>query len=84
MKTYLSGSKLSLGGDNRLLIVVADGLNSDYFLKHEDNLEYLKKCICESVGKEVAVEVKPLQKEQNFSTSYVDLAQMIRMDIEEE
>lgn len=84
MKTYLSGSKLSLGGDNRLLIVIPDGLNSDYFLKHEDNMDYLKNCICEAVGKEVAVEVKPLQKEQNFATSYVDLSQVIHMDIDVE
>ncbi|MBE5882540.1 MAG: DNA polymerase III subunit gamma/tau [Lachnospiraceae bacterium] len=84
MKTYLSGSKLSLGGDNRLLIVIPDGLNSDYFLKHEDNMNYLKNCICEAVGKEISIEVKPLQKEQNFAASYVDLSQVIHMDIEVE
>ena len=84
MRTYLSGSKLSLGGDNRLLVVVPDGLNSDYFLKHEDNMMYLKNCICEAVGKEIFVEVKPLQKEQNFAATYVDLSQMIHMDIEVE
>ncbi len=84
MKTYLSGSKLSLGGDNRLLIVIPDGLNSDYFTAHADNMEYLKNCISEAIGKEIEVEVKPLQKEQNFAASYVDLSHIIHMDIDEE
>ena len=84
MRTYLSGSKLSLGGDNRLLIVIPDGVNSDYFTTSADNMEYLKKCICETVGKEIDVEVRPLQKEQNFSANYADLSQMIHMDIDEE
>ncbi len=84
MKTYLSGSKLSLGGDNRLLIVIPDGLNSDYFLKHEDHMDYLQKCVCEAIGKEIVVEVKSIQKEQNFEASYVDLSKVIHMDIEVE
>lgn len=84
MRTYLAGSKLSLGGDNRLLIVIPDGLNSDYFTSHPDNMETLKKCISEAIGKEIEVEVKPLQKEQNFAANYVDLSQIIHMDIDEE
>lgn len=84
MRTYLSGSKLSLGGDNRLLIVIPDGLNSDYFTAHPENMELLKNCISDAVGKEIEAEVRPLQKEQNFATSYVDLSQIIHMDIEEE
>ena len=84
MRTYLSGSKLSLGGDNRLLIVIPDGLNSDYFTAHPENMELLKNCISDAVGKEIEAEVKPLQKEQNFAANYVDLSQIIHMDIEEE
>lgn len=84
MRTYLSGSKLSLGGDNRLLIVIPDGLNSDYFTAHPENMELLKNCISDAIGKEIEAEVKPLQKEQNFAASYVDLSQIIHMDIEEE
>ncbi len=84
MKTYLAGSRLSLGGDNRLLVVIPDGLHSDYFLKHEDNMDYLRNCICEAAGKEIVVEVRPLQKEQNFAANYVDLSEVIHMDIEVE
>ena len=84
MRTYLSGSKLSLGGDNRLLIVIPDGVNSDYFTTSAENMEDLKRCISETVGKEIDVEVRPLQKEQNFSANYADLSQIIHMDIDEE
>ena len=36
MKQYLKKAKLSLGGDNRLMVVLEDGLASDYFLKQEE------------------------------------------------
>lgn len=84
MRTYLSGARLSLGGDNKLLIVIPDGLNSDYFLKHPENKEYLENCISDAVGKQIEVEIRPLQKEQNFDASYVDLSSVIHMDIEVE
>ncbi len=84
MRTYLVDSKLSLGGDNRLLVVVPDGVNSDYFTSHEENMQHLKNCICETVGKEIEIEVKAFPKDQNFAASYVDLSQMIHMDIDEE
>ena len=41
MKLYLKDAKLSLGGDNKLTIVVEDGLASDYFLKQEGHKEIL-------------------------------------------
>ncbi|MDE6738287.1 MAG: DNA polymerase III subunit gamma/tau, partial [Lachnospiraceae bacterium] len=41
MKQYLKDAGLSLGGDNKLMIVVEDGLASDYFLKQEGHKEQL-------------------------------------------
>ena len=84
MRTYLADAKLSLGGDNRLLVVVTDGLNSDYFTSNAENVEYLKNCICEAIGKEVEIEVKAFPKGQDFESVYVDLSQMICMPIDEE
>ena len=84
MRIYLEGAKLSLGGDNRLLIVIADGVHSDYFTKSEENMEYLKNHISETIGKEVEVEVKALPEEQSFSATYPDISKLIRMDIDEE
>lgn len=31
MKMYLKNARLSLGGDNKLMVVLEDGLASDYF-----------------------------------------------------
>ena len=33
MRVYLKSARLSLGGDNRLMVVFADGMASDYFTK---------------------------------------------------
>ena len=84
MRTYLSGSKLSLGGENRLLIVLPDGLQSDYFIKHPENKDSLQDLIGQVIGKEIQVEVRPLAKEQSFERSYIDLSQIVHMEIEEE
>lgn len=84
MKMYLKAAGLSLGGDNRLLIVVEDGLPSDYFLKQPDNKKRLEESLSEAVGKEIEVTIQSLEEGRNFSDNYVDLRQVINMPIEEE
>lgn len=84
MKTYLKDARLSLGGDNRLMIVVEDGLPSDYFLKNTDNKELLQRSISEAVGKEIEVNIQPLASNRDFEDSYIDLSQIIHMEIEVE
>lgn len=84
MKSYLKTAKLSLGGDNRLVIVVEDGVASDYFLKQEGNREILENVLADFVGKKVETEIKTVRDEREFESSYVDLSRVIHMDIEEE
>lgn len=84
MKQYLKDAKLSLGGDNRLLIVVEDGLASDYFLKQEGHKELLEQILSETVGKEIEVTIQTVQGQEAFAQNYVDLTQVIHMDIIEE
>lgn len=84
MKLYLKNARLSLGGDNRLMLVLEDGLASDYFLQHQENKEYLENLLSEHVGKEIQVNIQTIQKHENFDNSYVDLSKIIRMEIEEE
>ena len=84
MMTYLSGSRLSLGGDSKLLIVMQDGVSSDYFTKNKENREYLEQRIAQAVGKKVDVEFRVLTQQQNFDASYVDLGKVVHMDIEVE
>lgn len=84
MKQYLKEARLSLGGDNRLMIVVTDGLASDYFLKQEGHKELLEQIISGHAGKEVEVTIQSIQGEQSFEQNYVDLSQIIHMEIEME
>ncbi|SFH91809.1 DNA polymerase-3 subunit gamma/tau [Lachnospiraceae bacterium NLAE-zl-G231] len=84
MKLYLKKAKLSLGGDNRLMIVLEDGLSSDYFLKQEGNKEELEKLLSEFAQKKVEVNMTVSRSDRDFEDSYVDLTQIIHMEIEEE
>lgn len=84
MKSYLKNAKLSLAGDNRLLLVLEDGLASDYFMKEPGNKELLEAMLSDFAGKDVEVEVRAVKSRNEFESSYVDLSQVIHMDIEEE
>lgn len=84
MKQYLKDAKLSLGGDSRLMLVVEDGLASDYFLKQEGHKELLEQILSETVGKEIDVVIQSVQGQEAFAQNYVDLTQVIHMDIIEE
>lgn len=84
MKQYLKDAGLSLGGDNKLMIVVEDGLASDYFLKQEGHKEQLVQTLSEAVGREIEVTIQSVPNRNAFVQNYVDLSQVIHMDIEVE
>lgn len=84
MKQYLKEARLSLGGDSRLLVVMEDGLASDYFLRQEGHKELLEQLLADMTGREIDVTVQTVPDRQTFEQSYVDLSQLIHMEIEEE
>lgn len=84
MRQYLREAHLTLGGDSRLLVMVEDGLASDYFLKQEGHRELLEQALSEAVGKEIDVTVQTVQSREAFEQNYVDLSKLIHMEIEEE
>lgn len=84
MKSYLKGAGLSLGGDNRLQIVLEEGMGFEYFSRNPANREALEAMLTEFAGKAVEVEIRSVQDKNEFESSYVDLSQIIHMDIEEE
>ncbi len=84
MRLYLKAAKLSLGADNRLLMVLEDGLSSDYFTHHRENKEMLERMLSDFIGKEVEVAIQTVTGRQEFEQNYVDLSKVIHMDIEEE
>ncbi len=86
MKSYLKNAYPSLSGESTLLIVVADGLPSDYFKKAE-NKELLKNIIGNVIGKEMEIVVQSAENGRNPEDLYPDLTQyvddLIDMEIEE-
>ena len=82
MKTYLRGAKLSLGGDNKLMVVLEDGIASDYFIKEPENKTRLEALVSDTIGKEIFVTVQTLETGRRFEDTYADLSQIIHMDIE--
>jgi len=87
MKSYLQKARLSLGGDNRLMIVLEDGMAYDYFTKgeaHEGNKELLESLLSGEIQKDVKVTFQPIDSTERFEDHYVDLGALIQMDIEDE
>jgi len=84
MKTYLKGAKLSLGGDNKLMIVLEDGMASDYFVRHIENKQQLETLLSDFSGREIEVNIQAVRGQSEFEENYVDLSQFVNMDIEEE
>ena len=81
LKTHLKNARLSLGGDNRLMIVVEDGLAYDY-LTDEENHKHVEDVISNFLQKEVSVQVQSIAQGSQFEDSYVDLSKVINMEIE--
>ncbi len=84
MKIHMKNAKLSLGGDNKLLMVLEDGLSSDYFTQHPENEQQLEALLADFTGKEIEVNFQTVRGQQEFEQSYVDLSQIVQMEIEEE
>lgn len=84
MKQYLKTAKLSLGGDNKLMLVVEDGMASDYFLRQEGHKELLEQIVSDVAGKEIEVNIQSICSEQSFENDLVDLSRIINMEIEED
>jgi len=84
MKSYMKAAKLSLAGDNKLMVVLPDGPASDYFAHHTENRQQLEALLSDFSGKEIEVEFRTVSGQQEFEESYVDLSQLVRMDIEVE
>lgn len=84
MRLYLQNAKLSLGADNQLVIVLPDGIMSDYFTQQKEHHEQLEALVSGFLGKQTAVSVQVLKENDRFTDHYVDLSSLINMEIEEE
>ncbi|NLG02327.1 MAG: DNA polymerase III subunit gamma/tau [Clostridia bacterium] len=80
-KAYLKNAKLSISSDNKLLIVLTEAMAAK-MLRDETHKEKIKEMIADRIGKEVDIDIKCLEKEQNFEQTYPDLSQFISMEVE--
>ena len=80
LKICLKKAKLSLGGDNRLLLVFHDAMDSTLAGKPE-HIEELQQLIAKRIGKEVQVEIRHMEENQQVQVDYPDLEELIRMPI---
>lgn len=86
MKAYLKNAYPSLAGDGSLLVVVEDGLPSDYFrdAKRREELEHI---VSDFTGKEIKVTVQSAEQGRNPEELFPDLtrvvSQVIHMEVEE-
>lgn len=80
MRGYLKAGHLSLGGDNRLMIVLDDPVAAG-MLSEEEHRREICRIISDYIEKEVDVQVQQNQSNRPFEETYVDLSQLINMDI---
>ena len=86
MKAYLKTAYPSLATDGSLLVVVQDGLPSDYF-KEACHREELERIIADFSQKEMQVTIQNAQQGRNPEEVFPDLSrlvsQTINMEVEE-
>ena len=83
LKLHLKNARLSLGGDNKLMMVVEDGVGYDY-LKEEGCKEQVERLIEDYLGKSVEITLQAIEVGKPFENSYIDLKKIINIEIEEE
>lgn len=81
LKSYLRQVRLSLGGENVLLIVAQDFI-AEEALKDERNLEIIKRELDDFTGKDVNIRIEKVEQGNYFEDSYVDLFKALGMPVE--
>ena len=80
VRGYLKKARLSLGGDNRLLIVLPDTLAASV-VGREDHVQELEGLIEQKIGKKVEIDVRHVEEGRHFEDTFVDIEQKINMEI---
>ena len=80
LRGYLKKARLSLGGDNRLMIVLPDSLSASV-VGREDHVAELEDLIETKIEKKVSVEVRHVEEGRHFEDTFVDIEKKINMKI---
>ncbi len=84
MRLYLQNAKLSMGESNQLMVVLPDGIMSDYFTQDEAHRAQLEELVCGYLDRRLEIVIQALKENDRFTDHYVDLSSLINMEIEEE
>lgn len=83
-RVSLLQAKHSVGDKGQLVIVFNNYVTADHFLHDEGYRNRLRYFLRQCSGKDIEIEYKALDKGQKFTDNYVDLSEMVKMEIEEE
>jgi len=80
LRNYLKQGRLSAGNQDQLLIVMPDDVSFGV-VGTEDHQEEIKRAIETKIGKTVEIEVRQVEQGRKFEDSFVDIEQLIHMEI---
>ena len=80
LRTYLKKARLSAGEGNRLLIVLPDELSASAVATPEHK-EEIQALIEQKIGKKVEIDVRQMEAGRRFEDNFVDLENLINMEI---
>lgn len=80
LRMYLKHVRLSAGEGNRLLIVAPDEMSAGV-LGTEEHKEEIRQLIAERIGKEIEIDVRQVETGRKFEDSFVDIENLIHMEI---
>lgn len=80
-RSFLKTAHLSLGGENKLMLVFDDDLAYTYITDEEHRKE-MTEMISRRIGKEIEIMIQENESNRPFEETYPDLEQIIHMDIE--
>ena len=80
LKVYLRQARLSVGNAGQLQIILPDDLAAGV-VGTEEHKKEIQDLIAEKTGKQMEIEVGKVEQGRRFEDSFVDLEQLIHMDI---
>ena len=82
-RVSLMQARHSVGDKGQLVIVFNNYVTADHFLHDEGYRNRLRYFLRQCSGKDIEIEYKALDKGQKFADNYVDLSELVKMEIEE-
>ena len=80
LRVYLRQARLSVGNAGQLQIILPDDLAAGVVGTPEHKQE-IQDLIAERTGKKVEIEIGKIEQGRRFEDSFIDLEQLIHMDI---